>query len=198
MRVFLCVALLAIATPARADSFVDIFGGLSLPTADDDWTDTAESSPKLGLRLGSVPHEIGGFLQADWVPTNTDAQSATFPGGSTDISAHRFRIGAGALLHHPISNTLVVTGRGGIGIDIAHVSASYNILGATGEVSDTDVGLGLEFGAGLFFHAGNLEIGGELGIPIGFHDHDGGTDRIQMKWTSVDIDLLFCVRFLSH
>lgn len=189
---------IAAPTPARADSFVDLFGGLSLPLGDDDWTDTVESSPKLGLRIGAVPNQIGGFLQADWTPTNTDATSTTFPGGSSDISAHRFRIHAGAMFHHNISNTLVLTGRGGIGVDIAHASASVVFLGNRSEVSDTDAGLALEFGAGLFFHAGGLEIGGEVGLPIGFHDHEGGQDRIQMQWTSYDLDLLFCVRFLSR
>lgn len=193
MRAILCFAVLAVATPtAHADSFVDLLGGISIPMGDDDWTNAAESSPKLGLRVGAVPNEIGGFVQADWTPVNTDADGAF--GGAVDVSAHRFRVGVGAMFHHPISNTLVVTGRGGLGIDIARVSG--DALGF--EFSDTDVGFGLEFGGGVFFRAGNLEIGGELGIPVGIHDHDASQDDIEMKWTSYDIDLLFCARFLSN
>lgn len=195
MRAIVTFAILAVAAPAQADSFVDILGGMSLPVSDDDWTNLVESSPKIGVRIGSVPDQIGGFLQADWTPVNTEAQGWSVPGASGDISAHRFRIHAGAMLHHHISNTLVVTGRGGLGVDIAHANVSVSILGNTTETSETDAGLGLEFGGGVFFRAGNLEIGGEVGLPIGFHDHDGDID---FQYTSFDIDLLFCARFLSR
>src|SRR5262245_50325387 len=124
MRVYLCVAVLAIATPASAESFVDLAGGLTMPMGDDDWTNLVESSPKLAVRAGAYPHEIGGFLQADWTPYNTDTTGWSLPGSTGEVSAHRFRLLGGLLFHHDVSNTLAVTGRGGIGADIAHSSFS--------------------------------------------------------------------------
>jgi hypothetical protein len=199
MRAILCVTVLVAATPsAHADSFVDVFAGLSNPIGDDDWSDLVDSSPKFGFRVGAFPNELGGFLQADWTPVNTEAESSTFPGGSSDVSAHRFRILAGGMFHHHVSNLLIVTGRAGIGVDIARASATFEFLGTRTEVDDTDAGLGLEFGGGLFFKAGGLEVGGEIAFPMGFHDHEGGNDGIDFQYTSYDLDLMFCVRFLSR
>ena len=196
-----CLAALAVApSRAAADTFLDLHGGIAIPIADNDWTDTAESSPTLGLRVGAVPNEIGGYVSGDWVPQNTDTTGGTFPGGSTEVSAHRFRLMGGVLFHHNLSNTLALTGRGGIGTDIAHASYTVNILGNSRTTSDTDAGLGFEFAGGVWFRAGSLEIGGEAAIPIGIHDHDvpNNGNGIAMHWTSVDLELLGGVRFLSH
>jgi hypothetical protein len=195
MRAILAFALflVLVPTPARADSFVDIFGGLATPLGDSDWKDSVDASPKLGLRLGAFPNEIGGFVSADWTPYNTDSDGNF----GVDVSAHRFRLMGGVMFHHMVSNTLVATGRGSIGADIAHASATFDFLGTHTEVSDTDVGLGLEMGVGLWFKVGGMEVGGELAIPISTHDHEGGQDRIAFKYTSYDLDLLFGVRFVS-
>ncbi len=191
MRVLPCLLLLAGSSAAHADSFVEIAGGITTPLGDQDWQDSVESSPKLALRLGSFPNEIGGFLSVDWTPYETDADGAW----GVDVSAHRFRLMGGVMFHHPVSNTLVVTGRGSVGADIAHASARIPIFNT--EVSDTDTALGFEMGVGLFFKTGRMEIGGEAAIPIAIHDHEGGQDRIQMKYTSYDFDLMLCVRFLQ-
>lgn len=189
------LALLLLATPAHADSFVDIAGGLSIPMGDDDWTEVAESSPKLALRIGSLPQNIGGMLQADWTPTNTDTTSGQFPGGSADISAHRFRVLLGAVFRHDISNSLAFSGRAGAGIDVAYASSSVEFLGNRTETSDSDVGLALEVGGGLWFKSGSMWIGGEVAIPIAMHDHDGDID---FQYTSYDLDVLVGVRFFSN
>ena len=199
MRVILASAFVAtvLATaPARADSFVEVAGGVSLPLSDDNWTDAVESSPLLALRVGAFPNEIGGYVSADWMPTNTDAEGGTFPGGSTDISAHRFRLMVGPLFHHAISNTLAVTGRACVGADIAYASASGTVLGASYDESETDVGLGFEFGGGVWARLGGIELGGEVAIPIGLHDDDN--DVIDFDYTSVDLQLLFGARFISR
>lgn len=196
MRVIVACAVLAVATPARADSFVDLFGGISIPVSDDDWTDTVESSPVLGLRVGAVPNQIGGYLSADWMPTNTDAEGWSLPGTSADVSAHRFRLMVGPLFKHSVSNTLAVTARAGIGADIAHVNVSGNVGPVTFDESETDVGLGFEFAGGVWFKLGNLAVGGEVALPIGIHDDDN--DQVDFVYTSVDLQLLFGVRFVSR
>jgi hypothetical protein len=183
-----------VVTPARADSFVELAGGLTTPIGDDDWENSVESSPKVALRIGAFPKEIGGYISGDWTPYNTDSDG----GFGIDVSAHRFRVLGGVLFHHPVSNTLVFSGRGGIGADIAYASASFDFLGTRMEISDTDVALGFEVAAGLWFRTGGMEIGGELGIPISIHDHEGGMDGIDYQYTSYDLDLLLGVRFISR
>ena len=197
MRTLLAsVALLLVPQAARADSFVDIFGGVSIPLGDEQWTDTVETSPKLGLRVGAFPQNVGGYLQADWMPVNTDAEG-TFPGGQVDVSAHRFRLLVGGVFRHPISNTLAFQGRGGIGADIAYASYEGSFLGAQFEDSESDVGLGFEFGAGFWVRVGSMEVGGEVAFPFAIHgdDEDMGIDY---DYTSYDLDLMFGVRFLSR
>jgi hypothetical protein len=199
MRATVAFAVLAIATPAAADSFVDLSGGISIPVGDDDWTELVESSPKLAVRVGAFPKELGGYLQADWSPVNTNAQGWDLGGlGNADISAHRFRVTGGVLFHHNVSNTLVVTGRGGIGADIAYVGVSGTVLGQSFDESETDAGLGFEFAGGVFFKLGNLEVGGELALPFAIHDDDNPEPAADFVYTSYDIDLMFVARFLSR
>ena len=75
MRVILASAFVAtvLATaPARADSFVEVAGGISIPLSDDEWTDRVESSPLIALRAGAFPNEIGGYVSAGQL-TEADA-----------------------------------------------------------------------------------------------------------------------------
>src|SRR5262245_27674914 len=97
----LALALLTVSTPVWADSYIELAGGISIPVGDDDWTNAVETSPKIALRAGAFPNEMGFFVGADWSPVNTDYQNQVF-----DVTAHRFRLMAGPLIHHNISNTL--------------------------------------------------------------------------------------------
>ena len=191
MRALPLLLLLA-ATPAAADSFVGATGGLMIPLGDshsqtkDGWTDLVSSSPKLGLRVGAMGDSgLGGMITADWTPLSTNEQFG-------NASAHRFRILAQFVIDKAIQSHLVFSARGGVGVDIAH--ASYT-LGAI-DLSDTDTGLGFEFGGGLWFKLGSAEVGGELALPIGIHSHKAavGSSGITLDYTSYDVDLLFGVR----
>jgi hypothetical protein len=196
MRGLLLVALLVAApTPARAENFIEVVGGILIPVADDDWTQYVESSPKLGVRAGTVD-KFGGMLSIDWAPLNTDNGSFGFPGGMVDVSSHRFRILAMGTMHHR-AGKLIATGRAGVGIDISHVSIQTTFLGQTNTNSDTDPGLALELGGGLWFPVGSVHVGGEIGIPLSIHA-DGEDNNINLDdYTSFDFDILFGVRFVS-
>jgi len=184
--------LLLAATPAAADSFVGATGGLMIPLGDSNnsktgWSDMVSSSPKLGLRVGATGESgLGGMITADWTPVSANADNQL-----VDVSANRFRILAQFVVDKDIASHLLFSGRGGIGVDIAHASASS----ALGDASDTDTGLGFEFGGGLWFKLGSTEIGGELALPVGIHSHKAQklTD-ITLDYTSYDVDLLFGVR----
>ena len=188
------VVLCAAATPALADSYVGLAAGLALPMSDEQYTDTVDSSPVIGLRVGAVPNKIGGYLSFEWMPANLETDEVF----GLDVTAHRFRLMVGPELHHPVSNTLSVTGRAGIGLDIAHSNVSGTILGTTVDDSETDVGLGFEFGGGLWAHVGGVHVGGEIALPVGIHDDDPDEMDYNYDYTAVDLQLLFSVRFVSR
>lgn len=201
MRVLVVASLLAVPTVAHADSFLEVLGGISIPVGDSDWTNLAESSPKLEARAGSVGESgIGGMLQADWTAVNLDNSGGGFGIGSADVAAHRFRVLADLAFHKRIAPKLVASVRAGAGIDIAHASATVTVLGNTAHSSDTNVGFGFELGGGIWFDLGSAQVGGELALPIGSHSKMGNnTDgNYTFNYTSYDIDLLLGVRLLSR
>lgn len=188
----LALLLVVATTPAYADSFVGATGGLMIPVGDshknppDGWKDMVDSSPKLGLRVGAMGDSgLGGMITADWTPISTTAQFG-------NASAHRFRILAQFVIDKAIASHLLFSGRAGVGVDIAH--ASYTL--GTIDLSDTDTGLGFEFGGGVWFSLGSAEVGGEVALPVGLHSHRAaiGSSGITLDYTSYDIDLLFGVR----
>ncbi|MEO8844441.1 MAG: hypothetical protein ABI591_19565 [Kofleriaceae bacterium] len=187
---------------ARADSFAEVMGGISIPIADSKWTNLAESSPQIGARAGSVnDNGLGGMVQFDWTPINLDASGGSFGGlGSSDLAAHRFRFLADLVIQRHVTPKLVASGRVGIGLDIAHASASVTVLGNTTSSSDTNLGFGFELGGGLWYDLGDIQLGGELALPVGSHSkHGDNTDgNYTFDYTSYDINIIFGARFFSR
>jgi hypothetical protein len=195
MRAIIALAVLCVVpASARADSYVGLVGGLAIPVSDDQYTDTVDTSPVLGARVGAYPHELGGFFSFEWMIADVKNDGAL----GLDFDAHRFRLIVGPELHHAVSNTLAVTARGGLGLDIARATASGNIGPIAVDESETDLGLGFEFAGGLWAHLGGLEVGGEVSLPISMHDDDANENDYDFDYTSVDLQLLFGVRFVSH
>jgi len=193
--VFAVLPLAFAATPARADSWFGIEGGVTVPLGDKDWTDQVESSPKLGINAGAIGKTVGGMAWIDWTPENTDF-SAQYP--NADVSAHRFRGLVGLAFQNPINSKLYVTGRIGLGADIAHASVRGSLGPISFETSDTDVGFGFELGMGLWAKVGSMLVGGEAAVPISSHSHKAqDTSEITFDYTSYDLDVLFGVRFLT-
>ncbi|MEO6777456.1 MAG: hypothetical protein ABI467_31305 [Kofleriaceae bacterium] len=189
------------ADTARADSFLELAGGLSIPAGDNAWTNLADTSPKLGARVGAVnDNGLGGMIQADWTPINLNNSGGAFGIGSADLAGHNFRFLADFTVHHPILPKLLLSARVGAGLDIAHASATVSVLGNTASSSDTDVGFAFELGGGLWYQLGDVELGGELALPIASHSkHGNATDgNYTFDYTSYNIDLLFGVRVLSR
>jgi hypothetical protein len=195
------ILLTAGAATARADSFLEVAGGLSIPIGDNAWTNLADTSPKLGARVGGVnDHGLGGMIQADWTPVSLNNSGGAFGVGSADYAAHEFRFLGDFTIHHPILPKLLLGARIGAGIDIAHASGTVTILGTTGSSSDTNVGFAFEVGGGLWYQVGDVELGGELALPMSWHSKKGNaTDgNYTFDYTSYNIDLLFGVRVLSR
>ncbi|NVB83325.1 MAG: outer membrane beta-barrel protein [Kofleriaceae bacterium] len=199
LALILALPILAAPGQAHAGGFFEIGGGIAIPMADDNWTDAVETSPKLTVKAGSVPGKVGGAVSFDWTPENTDAQGFSNGIGNADISANRFRILANLLFQVPVQKKLHFEGRAGIGVDIAHASVSGSVLGVNFDTSDTDAGLGLEVGAGMWFDVGSVQVGAQVALPIAMHNHKAdNNDEITFDYTSYDFDLLFGVRFVSR
>lgn len=195
-------AVLLTGGAAYADSFLEVAGGLSIPVGDNTWTNTADTSPKLGARVGAVNDKgLGGMIQADWTPVNLNSSGGMFGNiAGLDVAGHNFRFLADFTVHHPILPKLLLSARIGAGIDIAHASATVTILNSTASSSDTNIGFAFEVGGGLWYQLGDVELGGELALPISSHSKNGNnTDgNYTFNYTSYDIDLLFGVRVLSR
>ena len=200
MRSLPLLVLLA-ATPASADSFLGATGGIMIPLGDSKsdnsgWSDQVGSSPKIGVRAGATGESgIGGMVTADWTPISYNYQSQ-----AADVGAHRFRIQAHLLFEKLVAPKLTIAARAGGGIDIAHASADTTIFGTTFHASDTDVGWAVEFGGGVWWSVGDVDLGGELALPFGGHNHvaQAGKSEITFNYTSYDLDLLFAVRVRSR
>ena len=193
------VAMLALARGARADSFVQALAGVQLPAGDHNWTDTADVSPKLQLRAGTVQHGLGGMLTFDWTPEQLTSKLTMPAGFNTGASAHRFRILVQGLARQHVGPRLALEVRGGAGIDLAHASYDYTLLGVHSTDSRTNLGFAFELGGGAWWRASPaLEIGGELAVPIGHHDAPSQNGSIGFVYTSYDIDLLFGIRAFSR
>ncbi|MGE5182836.1 MAG: hypothetical protein ACM31C_12265 [Acidobacteriota bacterium] len=195
--------LAAASSRASADGFVDFVGGIAAPLGDNTWTNTVETSPKLGVRAGGFNSEgqLGGMLSLDWTPENLDNSGGAFPGGSVDTSGHRFRILVQALAQQHVLPKVSIVERAGAGVDIARGAYSASFLGSTTDHSDTNVGVGFEFGGGVWIAiSDSMQLGGELAIPIGYHSHKstGQNGDIAFDYTSYDLDLLFGVRLWSR
>jgi hypothetical protein len=196
MRALVASAVLAVATAqsARADSFVEAALGAMIPVSDDQWTDYVDSGIKLAARAGTAPAGggFGALVSVDWTPINDDDDGF----GNVDVSAHRFRILIGGTMQRRLGPKLHGSLRLGLGADITYVSIEGSFFGFQIDSSDTDLGLALEPAAGLWFDAGSVQIGGELGLPISLLHDDGDDNDIDLEdYTSVDIDLMFAVRF---
>jgi hypothetical protein len=196
MRAFVAATLLVTAGAAQADGNLELAGGISIPAGDNNWTNIADTSPKLGVRIGDFPHDgdFGAMLQADWTPVNLNNSGGSFGVGYAAADAHVFRILIDFAAQHHVTEHIVISGRAGIGVDLAHAAGSVSVLGFTGSRSDTDAGLAVEFGGGVWYDFGGTQVGGEIALPIGNHSSPSENGSIPFQYAMYDVDLLAGVR----
>lgn len=199
MRAIVLVALLLPAT-VHADGLFELGGALSFPVGDNNWTNTVDSGPELGARVGAGGDDLAGFLAVAWTPLRTNAQGGSFPGGSTDITAHRFRVLGDVEFRHRIAPKLAISGRLGLGADILYGAYSVTFLGATTSNSDTNAGLAFDAGVAGWYELGEkTEIGVELVVPVGYHSKKAqNAGDLSFDYTQTNIDLWLTLRLGSR
>ena len=138
--------------------------------------------------------DFGGMLQADWTPVNLNNSGGPLGIRRRPTHAHVFRILADFAFQHHFSSTLSSAARAGIGVDIAHAAGADRSWARRARASDTDAGLAVEFGGGVFYDFGGTQVGGEIALPIGNHNSASENGSIAFQYASEDIDLLAAVR----
>jgi hypothetical protein len=141
------------------------------------------------------------MIQADWTPVNLNNSGGAFGTiAGLDIAGHDFRFLADLTLHHQVAPKLVVSVRAGVGLELAPASATVTILGGTSSSSDTNAGFAFEVGGGLWYSLGDVQVGGELALPVAWHSNrnDGSDNGYPFNYTDYNIDVLIGVRVLSR
>lgn len=191
------LALLALPSVARADAFGEVVAGLAIPLGDDDYEDVVDESFRLGARGGSVNARGLGFeIGLDWTAINDDIGGEIL-GQTFDVSWNRIRLLGGARFGKLAGGNrpVLVFARLGAGLDLVHVNVTSEFLGVESEDSETDAGLALEAGVGALVSLGNVAIGAQVAIPMGFHfeEDDGDAATVDHDYTSYDLDVLATV-----
>jgi hypothetical protein len=69
----------------------------------------------------------------------------------------------------------------GLGLDHLRPEVSSPLL-LPGSSTDTDTGVALDVGGGVWFTAGPVMLGVELALPIGFHSNDPNTNGVSFDF----------------
>jgi hypothetical protein len=192
--VALCTALISLiaAGAAHAEGFIIIGGGASFPVGDADWEQTVESSPTLVVRGGGgrrTGQRSRLFIEGsfEYTPLTTNLDSALL---QLDLSQYRALIGV--RLESAIARGALVALRAGLGMDHLRAEVSSPLL--PGSSTDTDTGVALDVGGGVWFTAGPVMLGVELALPIGFHD-DQDANGANLDFRNTALSLLAGARF---
>lgn len=184
---------------ARADVyFAEIAGGVSVPVADDAWTFPFSPSPKVSLGVGTMRGELGGMVSLDWTHELSKAGDGGlgFPEGTASLD--RFRLLVNAVARHRVSPSITLSARAAAGVDIAIGKVDDLQDFGGGSVAGHDIAPGAEVGVGVWFDIGpGVQCGLEVALPVSFH-RDAPFYQVMyltFDYTSVDVDVLFAVRF---
>ncbi len=186
--VVVVIIVAATGLAAHADGFAELGAGATVPVGDNVWTNTVTPSPVVAVRGGTSAGELAAMLSGEWTPFHTRAAG---------LSYDRYRLTLGAGVHHHVKRCVVISGRVGLGVDIAHanysIALSQNIIAGS---HGTDIGFAAEAAVGIWQElGGHSQIGLELAVPISSHGNEVPSKQISFDYTSVDIELLGTLRF---
>lgn len=188
MRTAILALLLVSASEARADrGFVEPHVGIMIPVADDEYTDAADESLKLGVRIGSGSDRRALDLGIDYTPVNDELSTDII---EVDVSRFRFQIGGRFIA--AAGDKARLFGRISAGLDLIRYSASGNVFGIEVDQSETDPGLAVEAQGGVLFDLGSVMLAAWVGVPMAFHFDDDDpdvADDADLEYTGIDIDL---------
>lgn len=95
------------------------------------------------------------------------------------------------VFHHHVARRLIADARVGVGLDIVRIGYKNSSDG----IERSDTGLAIEASVGLWYSFGVVQLGGELAIPIAFHDAldvlfdvEGQGVELPIHYTSCDLE----------
>lgn len=192
--VLAATCVLSSSAAARADAFLAVTGGAMFPIGDDDWNNTVDAGPVLGLRGGGgrrVDPRSAVMVEAsfEYAPL-----SDNFSSSLVSIDLTRYRALLGVRFERVMNSGPLVSLRGGVGISHLIIEAASPLLPNLN--TRTDTGLALEVGAGVWFPAGPAHIGVELALPIGIHNDDPEDNNdIPSDFRTTEVSVLGGLRF---
>lgn len=188
----LATCLVLQTAPARADVYLMVGAGGLLPTGDADWQDAIDSSATFGLRAGVARRTGRGARLAfeaavEYAPLSP-ANELTF----LEVELDRYRLLGGVRYELLLTRGALLSLHAGLGL----ARLSIDVTGPLGSGSDTDTGLALDLGAGLWFGVSrSVLLGVDLSLPTGFHEDSNDEDNTELDLRTTDLALTFGVRF---
>jgi hypothetical protein len=183
------------AAPARADVFLMAGGGVLFPLGDEDWNDGVDTSPSLYVRGGGGRRlDATSRLLAE-VSVEYSVLADNVSNSALDVDLNRYRVLFGARFERLLRAGTLLALRGGLGVSHLRAETTSPLVPNVSR-SDTDTGVAIEVGGGLWFAAGPVLIGLELALPIGLHRDDGrDVNRPSFDFRTTELSLLGGVRF---
>lgn len=175
----------------HADAYVMFSAGGLLPVGDADWEDSIDSSLTLGARAGVASKAGRGARLAfeatlEYAPLSPDFASSLF-----DVELSRYRLLGGVRYETLVTRGAVLSLHAGLGF--AHLA--IDVTGPLGQGSDTDNGLALDLGAGLWFGVSRTALlGVDVSLPTGFHEDNDPDDDAELDLRTTELALTFGAR----
>ena len=187
------------ALPPRYYGIAELHAGASIPLGDSTWQASVGPSPTVGGVVGGAWQGIAVALAVDFSPLDVHQGNALFPERATVESLNRLRVLAMVGYERAFGHVLV-TARGGIGVD--YLDARYQDLaqGTTTNESDSTVDLAVELGIAAWLRVGDdISVGGGLSLPIALRDQAlQPATVLPLGGGSTDLAIVIGLRFESE
>jgi hypothetical protein len=189
------VTILLAASTARAGSagLAEAGVGVVLPVGGTSYRQEFDVSPTLWLAGVYLPpferRNLGVELGIEYTPYQDEYKAHN--GAPTDFSRLRAQIGARYL--RPLAPGLTGFGRALAGVDMVTWTQHGKLGTLTYSDDDTQLGVALEFGAGVLYRVGPLTLGAQLAVPIGIHRQTIYDMGVAIDRDSFDLELRLTV-----
>lgn len=177
---------------ARADAYLMVGAGGLLPIGDADWEDAIDSSATFALRGGVSSRAGRGSRLAFEAAIEYAPLSPNLSTSLIEVDLDRYRVIGGVRYEALVARGALLSLHAGLGLARLNIDVS----GPLGGGSDSDTGLALDLGAGLWFGVSpTVLLGVDLSLPTAFHEDNDPDDDAELDVRTTELALTFGVRF---
>lgn len=187
--VSLCMQISS-ARSARAEAYLMFSGGGLLPTGDADWEDFIDSSLTFGARAGVANRTGRGARLAfeavlEYAPLSPESVPLF------EVELDRYRLLGAVRYEMLVARGALLSMHAGLGV--AHLE--MEVTSPIGQGSDSDSGLAMDLGAGLWFGVSRTALlGVDVSLPTAFHEDDNPDDNAELDLRTTELALTFGAR----